>query len=84
MPRPPRRQPVLSFEDRAYRRVLGDRLRHLRAERGLTQEQLADRAGLAREYLSKVESGHRNPSLDIIARLAQALEVSLEDLFRGC
>lgn len=84
VPSPPRRQPVLSFEDRAYRRVLGDRLRKLRAERSLTQEDLAERAQLAREYLSKVESGHRNPSLDVIARLARALDVGLEDLFRGC
>jgi transcriptional regulator with XRE-family HTH domain len=72
----------MSFEDKAYRRVLGDRLRELRGPR--TQEAVADKAQVAREYLSKVESGHRNPSLDVLARLAQALDVSLEDLFRGC
>lgn len=44
VPSPPRRQPALSFEDKAYRRVLGDRLRELRAERNLTQEELAERA----------------------------------------
>jgi transcriptional regulator with XRE-family HTH domain len=72
----------MSFEDKAYRRALGDRLRELRGLR--TQEDVADKALVAREYLSKVESGHRNPSLDVLARLAQALDVSLEDLFRGC
>jgi transcriptional regulator with XRE-family HTH domain len=72
----------MSFEDKAYRRVLGDRLRELRGAR--TQEDVADEALVAREYLSKVESGHRNPSLDVLARLARALDVSLEDLFRGC
>ncbi len=81
MSRPPRKQPVLSFEDRAYARALGDRLRELRGER--TQEDVADKAVLAREYLSKVEAGHRNPSLDVLARLAKALDVRLEDLFRG-
>ncbi len=81
MSSPPRRQPVLSFEDKAHRRALGDRLRELRGDR--TQEDVADQAHIAREYLSKVESGHRNPSLDILARLAKALGVSLEDLFRG-
>jgi transcriptional regulator with XRE-family HTH domain len=84
VPTPPRRQPTLSFEDTAYRRRLGTRIRDLRTERQWTQEDLSDKASLAREYLSKVESGHRNPSLDVIARLAKVLEVPLRDLFLDC
>jgi transcriptional regulator with XRE-family HTH domain len=72
---------VLSYEDRAHRRALGDRLRELRGDS--TQEEIAERALVAREYLSKVEGGHRNPSLDVLARLAKALGVTLGDLFQG-
>ena len=52
-----------------------------REELGLTQEDLADRAGIHRTYLSDVERGTRNLSLVNIERLAAALEVKLSELF---
>ncbi len=52
-----------------------------REELGLTQEDLADKAGIHRTYLSDVERGTRNLSLVNIERLAAALAVSLADLF---
>jgi transcriptional regulator with XRE-family HTH domain len=52
-----------------------------REELGLTQEDLADRAGIHRTYLSDVERGTRNLSLVNIERLAAALSVSMSDLF---
>jgi len=48
---------------------------------GISQEELADRAGLHRTYISDLERGARNPSLESIQRLAKALEVSLPVLF---
>jgi CheY-like chemotaxis protein len=48
---------------------------------GLSQEELADRAGLHRTYVSEVERGERNPSITSIEKLAQALEVSFTSLF---
>lgn len=52
-----------------------------REEQGLTQEDLAHKAGLHRTYLSDVERGGRNPSLVSIEKLALALGLSLADLF---
>lgn len=48
----------------------------MRHERGWTQEQLAFEAGVKRAYLSEVENGQRNVSLDVVEKLAQALEIS--------
>ena len=58
----------------------GNRLRELRQARGVSQEALADLAGLHRTYVSSVERGERNISLQNIDRLAAALEVSLAEL----
>jgi transcriptional regulator with XRE-family HTH domain len=53
-----------------------------REELGLTQEDLADRARIHRTYLSDIERGTRNLSLINIERMAQALAVSLPELFQ--
>ena len=53
----------------------GTRLRELRAQRGLTQAQLARRAGLSRPFLSTLERGHRHRP-DLIPALARALGVT--------
>ena len=53
-----------------WRRVVGDNVRRLRQERGLTQEQLAFEAGLDLTYLGGIERGRRNPSLEVLARIA--------------
>ena len=58
----------------------GNRLRTLRTSRNLSQEQLADLAGLDRTYISGVERGKRNVSLLNIAKIARALEVPIEFL----
>jgi transcriptional regulator with XRE-family HTH domain len=58
----------------------GKRLRELREERGLTQEQLAFKVGLSREYLSRIEGGRRNVSLNVIERLSEALNIPVHEL----
>jgi transcriptional regulator with XRE-family HTH domain len=63
-----------------YRRVFGDRVRELRASTGLSQEALADVAGLHRTYVGSVERGERNISLDNIYALAAALGVPASSL----
>jgi len=63
--------------------MFGDRVRVRRLALGISQEVLADRSGIARAYVGHLESGQRNPSLDMIARLATALEVDASELVRG-
>ena len=60
--------------------LFGRRLRELRKERGLSQEELAFRAGLHRTYVSSAERGERNVALINIERLARALGVDMCDL----
>lgn len=60
---------------------LGARLRALRAERGIRQKELAQRAGLTASLVSQIESGKLTPSLHTLGRLAAALGVPVASLF---
>ena len=64
------------------RKLVGDNCARIRREKGLTQEQLADRSGLTQQYLSGLERGNRNPTIVTVYELAQALGVSHLDLLR--
>lgn len=55
-----------------------------RYELKVSQEELAERAGLHRTYVGDIERGGRNVSLENIEKLAGALELSLPDLFARC
>lgn len=55
-------------------------IKQLRARRGVTQEELADRCGLFRTYMSRIESGLANPTLTVLLDLARGLEVTPGDL----
>lgn len=63
--------------------TFGQNVRHIRMARGLSQEELADKAGLHRTYIGSIERGERNVSLNNIVVIAQALHTSLTELFRG-
>lgn len=63
-------------------RYLGSVLRQARAEQGLTIAEVADLAGLSAGMVSKVENGHVSTSLDSLARITQALGMTLSQLFR--
>jgi len=63
--------------------LFGKRLRELRHQRGLTQEELADLAHLHRNYIGGVERGERNISLINIVELTQALSVKPAELLRN-
>ena len=62
--------------------ALGRRLRHLRKERLLTQEEVAERAGLNAKYYAQVERGQRNISIGSLLKIADGLGVSPADLFQ--
>lgn len=54
--------------------MFADELRKLRAEAGLTQEQVAVRAGVTREYVSMLEAGRNTPTIDVFIRLCRAVD----------
>lgn len=60
---------------------LGLRIRQLRKARGLTQEVLAEMAGVHPVYLAGIERGKRNPAFRNLSRIAAALDVPLATLF---
>lgn len=61
--------------------IFGQRIKKLRKEKGLSQEKLAYICGLHRTYISDVERGSRNISLENIYAISKALDISLKDLF---
>lgn len=65
------------------RKEFGRNLRKRRVALGLSQEKLAERAGVHRTYVGSVERGERNVSLENIARLARALGLSASTLMEG-
>ncbi|MDW4573972.1 helix-turn-helix transcriptional regulator [Microbacterium sp. M3] len=81
LPRPvalPAREPEPLWRD-----ALGDRLRRLRHERGERLTDTADRAGVSPQYLSEIERGLKEPSSEMIAAVAGALDVTLIELTAG-
>ena len=62
-------------------KVLGRRIQQLRTAADLTQQQLADQARIDVKYVADLEHGRRSPSLDVLGRLMEALDVAPSDLF---
>lgn len=63
------------------RRNLGANIRKAREQGGWSQEELAGRSGIHRTYISGVERGARNPTIEIVAAIATALELPVAALF---
>ncbi len=64
-------------------REIGQRIRALRMERGLTQQELADLIGISQNSISKIEPGLRVPSIDTFLVLAELFDVSIDYIVRG-
>ncbi len=60
---------------------IGETIRNLRLQKGMSQGDIEKRTGLLRCYLSRVENGHTIPSLDTLAKIATAMDVPLAQLF---
>lgn len=64
-----------------YRLELGLRIKELRATKSITQEELADRCGMFRTYMSRIESGLANPTVTMLHAMAKGLDVDIQELF---
>ena len=64
------------------KQLVGERIRNLRKEQGLSQEELGAKAELHYTYIGAVERGEKNCSITTLARIAQGLNVELGDLVR--
>lgn len=65
-----------------YKKLVGERVKSLRVTNALTQEVLAERCGIFRTYLSRIESGSANPTLIVLVALAGALNVPPAEFFK--
>ena len=64
-------------------RRFGRRIKNLRKELGVSQENFASKIGMDRTYLASVEAGRRNISLNNINKIADGFNISLSSLFKG-
>jgi transcriptional regulator with XRE-family HTH domain len=67
--------------DKKVLKEFGERIKTIRKNKGLSQEELADKAGLHRTYIGMIERAERNITLINIDKIAKALEVSVSTLF---
>ena len=63
------------------RKLVGLRIKRVRTEKGYSQEKLAELAGINAKYLSSVERGEENPTLDLFIRLSQSLKSDIREMF---
>ena len=64
------------------RELLGRRIRSLRTAKGWSQQELGEKADVNYKFVGEIERGRQNPSLDILSKIAGALEIDLSELFR--
>lgn len=62
--------------------LIGARMQALRKAKGLTQEELAEEVGISDKYLSSIECGQENPTLDTLLKLAGALDAPIWEFFQ--
>lgn len=69
-------------EDIFFLKVFGQNVRKIRKDKGLTQEQLSNDLGMEISQISRIERGVVNTSILNITKIAQVLEIDIEDLFK--
>ena len=75
-------RPDLTVEENGYLLMLGERIRELRARRGMTRKLLAQQSGVSERYLAQLETGHGNISIILLRQIAQGMGLPLVDLVR--
>ena len=76
-------QNALMSKESQLLKSFGRRVRDLRQSKGFSQQSFAEECGLDRTYISGIERGKRNISLENVAALARALDVTISDLLEG-
>lgn len=65
------------------RKIVGKRIRFLREQLKLSQEELAFRSGLHRTYIGGIERGERNPTVSTLSKIAKAMDIKIHDIFNN-
>ena len=76
---------IVGLMEKTYEKIqllLGHRIRALRKAKGLTQEELGERAGINYKFLGEIERGQQNPSFRVMEKIANGLGLELLQLFR--
>jgi len=63
------------------KKLVGKRIQELRKKHGISQEQTAEKADISPNYLSRIECGKENPTLDMLIKLSNALDVEMREMF---
>ena len=71
---------MITIKNDKLKRIIGNRVRLFRNKISLTQEKLGEKAGVSWKFIGEIERGRANPSLEVLAKLADALGVSLSEL----
>jgi len=71
------------MDGKAVKAILGKNIKSIRSQKKLTQAVLAEKANISIIFLSSIERGAKYPKADILARIAQVLEVEVFELFKG-
>jgi transcriptional regulator with XRE-family HTH domain len=66
----------------AFLKSFGKQLSEIRKQKGVTQEQLADKVDVHRTYIGFIEQGKRNPSIANIYKISKALKIEIGELFK--
>ena len=74
---------VVKTDDIDILSQLGRRIAYLRKSKRISQLELSIDSDISKSYLSDLECGRRNPSVMVLSRICAALEITLEELFRG-
>ena len=62
-------------------KIIGQRIRNYRTQKGLSQEKLAELAGCHPTYIGQLERGEKNATLESVEKIASAMDISLSELF---
>ena len=76
-------QEIVIHNDEYYYKIVRENIRYFRLKKNLTQQQLADRIGMSREYVCDIENESRNkhPTIAVLGRIADALPTNIVNLF---